>query len=72
MTCYFIISFFDCADATLRMTALQIISARQKRAEIILNPPYRRAVLASMHSVAWGTSIRRSFGMSLPVVLQMP
>ena len=31
-----------------------------------------RASLASMHSVAWGTFIRRSFGMSLPVVLQMP
>lgn len=28
--------------------------------------------LASMHSVAWGTHIRRSRGMSLPVVLQMP
>ena len=24
-----------------------------------------------MHSVAWGTFIRRSLGMSLPVVLQM-
>ena len=33
---------------------------------------YLRASLASMHSVAWGTFIRRSFGMSLPVVLQMP
>ena len=33
---------------------------------------YLRACLASMHSVAWGTFIRRSFGMSLPVVLQMP
>ena len=32
---------------------------------------YLRASLASMHSVAWGTFIRRSFGMSLPVVLQM-
>ena len=32
----------------------------------------RRPSLASMHSVAWGTFIRRSLGMSLPVVLQMP
>lgn len=33
---------------------------------------YLRASLASMHSVAWGTFISRSFGMSFPVVLQMP
>lgn len=33
---------------------------------------YLRASFASMHSVAWGTFIRRSFGMSLPVVLQIP
>lgn len=33
---------------------------------------YFRDSLASMHSVAWGTHIRRSRGMSLPVVLQMP
>lgn len=33
---------------------------------------YLRPSLASMHSVAWGTFIRRSLGMSLPVVLQMP
>ena len=35
-------------------------------------PLYLRPSLASMHSVAWGTRIRRSLGMSLPVVLQMP
>ncbi len=35
-------------------------------------PGYRRPSLASIHSVAWGTFIRRSLGMSLPVVLQMP
>ena len=34
-------------------------------------PGYRRPSLASIHSVAWGTFIRRSLGMSLPVVLQM-
>lgn len=33
---------------------------------------YLRPSLASMHSVAWGTFIRRSLGISLPVVLQMP
>ena len=33
---------------------------------------YLRASLASMPSVAWGTFIRRSFGMSLPVALPMP
>ena len=33
---------------------------------------YRRPSLASMHSVAWGTFIRRSLGMSRPVVLHMP
>ena len=33
---------------------------------------YLRPSLASIHSVAWGTFIRRSLGMSLPVVLQMP
>ena len=39
----------------------------------LLPPPgYRRPSLASIHSVAWGTFIRRSLGMSLPVVLQMP
>lgn len=32
----------------------------------------RRFSLASMHSVAWGTFISRSRGMSVPVVLQMP
>lgn len=33
---------------------------------------YFLAILASMHSVACGTFIRRSFGISFPVVLQMP
>ncbi len=33
---------------------------------------YLRPSLASMHSVACGTFISRSLGMSLPVVLQMP
>ena len=33
---------------------------------------YLRASLASMHSVACGTFINRSFGMSFPVVLHMP
>ena len=33
---------------------------------------YLRASLAAMHAVAWGTFISRSFGMSFPVVLQMP
>ena len=31
-----------------------------------------RCSLASMHSVAWGTFISRSLGISLPVVLQIP
>lgn len=31
-----------------------------------------RASFASMHSVAWGTFISRSLGISFPVVLQMP
>ena len=33
---------------------------------------YLRASFASMHSVAWGTFIRRSLGIRRPVVLQMP
>lgn len=33
---------------------------------------YFRLSLASIHSVACGTFIRRSLGMSFPVVLQMP
>ena len=32
----------------------------------------RRLSLASIHSVAWGTFISRSLGISFPVVLQMP
>lgn len=31
-----------------------------------------RASFASMHSVAWGTFISRSLGISFPVVLQIP
>ena len=41
-------------------------------APLYLRPLYLRPSLASMHSVAWGTRIRRSLGISLPVVLQMP
>ena len=64
-----------CAGHVLRFFRLpESYRGRDAASESVCAPFrfYLRPSLASIHSVAWGTFIRRSLGMSLPVVLQMP